>query len=168
MRKIVVLLVAIIASVSVLSAQNYMVVDSEKVFTSLTEYNKALSEIEALSTSYQSNVDSRFAKVETMYNSYVAERGNLSTTARAARESEILKAEEEANLYQETIFSAEGELMKRRLELISPIQQRVFAAIEAFAKANGFDLVLDTASNATILYKSSAVDKTDAIIATLK
>ncbi len=168
MKRILVFVVALIASTTALSAQNYMVVDSEKIFTSLTEYTKAISEIEALSTSYQANVDSRFAKVETLYNSYVAARNSLSDVERAARESEILKAEEDANIYQESIFSTDGELMKRRLELIAPIQKRVFAAIESYASSNGYELVMDTASNATILYKSASVDKTDAIIAILK
>lgn len=168
MKRLLVVAVALIASISTLSAQNYMTVDSEKIFTSLTDYNTAIKEVETLSTTYQANVDKRFEEVQNLYNNYVAQRNTLSATERDARESAILKAEEEANLYQETIFSTDGELMKRRVELISPIQKRVFEAIEAYAKANGFDLVLDTTSNATILYKAENIDRTEAIIAILK
>lgn len=168
MKRVLAIAVALIASISALSAQNYMTVDSEKIFTSLADYNSAIKEIETLSTTYQANVDKRFDEVQNLYDNYVTERNSLSAAQRDARESAILKAEEEANLYQETIFSTDGELMKRRVELISPIQQKVFDAIEKYAKANGYDLVLDTTSNATILYKADNVDRTEAIIKMLK
>ncbi len=168
MKRFITLCAAIIASVTCLVAQNYMVVDSEQVFKSVAEYNTALSELETLSDKYQKEVDAKFEAVEKIYTTYMAQRNSLTATQRTAYESEILKKEEEANEYQESIFSTEGTLMQKRIELISPIQKRVFAAIESYAKANGFDLVLDLASNATVLYKSTAIDRTDAIIQTLK
>ncbi len=168
MKRLVVLLVAMIASAASVAAQNYMVVDSEQIFKSLTAYTSALTELETLGERYQTAVDTKFSAVETLYNSYMAQRNSLSATERAARESEILKAEEAANEYQESIFSTEGLLMERRIELISPIQTRVFETIESYAVTNGFDLVIDIAANATILYKSANVDRTTAIINLLK
>ncbi|MFR9503372.1 MAG: OmpH family outer membrane protein [Rikenellaceae bacterium] len=168
MKKLLVLTIAIIASLSALAAQNYMVVDSEQIFKSMPDYNSALSELESLAEGYQKNVDAQFEAVETLYTTYMAQRNSLTTAERTARESEILKKEEEANEYQESIFSTDGSLMKRRLELISPIQKKVFEAIESYAKANGFDMVIDLASNATVLYYSEQVNRTDAIITILK
>ncbi|MFI3316914.1 MAG: OmpH family outer membrane protein [Rikenellaceae bacterium] len=168
MKKIVVFLVAIFASVASLSAQNYMVVDSEKVFKSIAEYNTALSELETLSASYQKSVDAKFEEVESLYSTYMSRRTSLTEAQRSAYESQILEKESEANEYQESLFSNDGSLMERRIELISPIQTKVFAAIENYAKANGFDLVLDLASNATVLYKSDKIDRTEAVIAYLK
>ena len=83
-------------------------------------------------------------------------------------QQQILQKEEEAQKYQQELFGEEGTLMKKRIELIKPIQEKVFAAIEAYAKANGYELVLDKASNASILYFGSAVDHTDKIIEELK
>ncbi len=168
MKKLAVLFVAIFASMASLSAQNYMVVDSEKIFKSIAAYNSALTELESLAERYQASVDAKFSEIETIYNTYVAQRNSLNAAQRTSYESEILKMEEAANEYQESIFSTEGSLMQRRIELISPIQSRVFETIEAYAKLNGFDLVLDLASNATILYKSAAVDRTEAVINMLK
>ncbi|MFI3323478.1 MAG: OmpH family outer membrane protein [Rikenellaceae bacterium] len=168
MKRVIILFVAILASVASLAAQNYMVVDSEQVFKSIPAYNNALSELETLSEGYQKSIDAQFAAVEVLYNTYVAQRNSLTAAQRTARESEILKKEEEANELQESIFSTEGTLMARRLELIAPIQKRVFEAIESYAKANGFDMVLDLASNSTILYFSASVNRTEEVIATLK
>jgi outer membrane protein len=57
MRKIIIALMAVLMTAGIASAQNYMVVDSEKVFKSITEYNDALEQIEKLATQYQKEVD---------------------------------------------------------------------------------------------------------------
>ena len=161
-------LVAMVLSVAAVSAQNYMVVDSEKVFKSLTAYNNALTEIENLSEQYQAKVDAKFQEVERLYNSYVQQRASLSEATRQQREQQILQKEQEATEYQESLFGTEGELMKKRMELIQPIQQKVFDAIERIATQYGYDLVIDISANPTVLYYSSKVDFTQKIINALR
>ncbi len=162
------MLVALFAITSTVSAQNYMIVDSEKVFKSVAAYNNAITEVDNLATKYQEQVDAKYKAIETLYNNYMAQRNSLSASVRQTRENDILQKEREAKEFQESKFATDGEIMKRRLELISPIQEMVFDAIDAYAKNNGFDLVLDAASNATILYKSDRIDKTQSIINELK
>ena len=168
MKRMILALVAMVLSVAAVSAQNYMVVDSEKVFKSIAAYNEALSEIETLSATYQKQVDDKFAAVETLYNNYMAQRASLSQSARQAKENEILSKESEATKFQESLFGTDGELMKKRMELIQPIQQRVFNAIERIATQYGYDLVIDISANPTILYYSSKVDFTQKIINALR
>ena len=168
MKRLFAAICVLLLSVTVASAQNYMVIDSERVFKSIAEYNNALTEIENLSKQYQAKVDEKFREVETLYNSYVAARASLSDYSRQPREQQILQLEQEATEYQESIFGADGELMKRRRELIQPIQQRVFQVIEQFAKAQGYDLVIDIAANPTVLYYSERVNYPDRIIAEFK
>lgn len=164
----IVALVAMLISVAAVSAQNYMVIDSEKVFKSLSSYNNALTEIDQLAEEYQAKVDAKFQEVETLYNSYMQQRAALSETSRQQREQQILKKEQEATEYQESLFGTEGELMKRRMELIQPIQKKVFDTIESFAAQYGYDLVIDISANPTVLYYSSKVDFTQRIINALK
>ena len=161
-------LVAMVLSVAAVSAQNYMVVDSEKVFKSLTAYNNALTQIENLSEQYQAKVDAKFQEVERLYNSYIQQRASLSEATRQQREQQILQKEQEASEYQESLFGTDGELMKKRMELIQPIQQRVFNAIERIATQYGYDLVIDISANPTVLYYSSKVDFTQKIINALR
>ena len=168
MKRLLFAILSVVMTAAVASAQNYMVVDSEKVFKSIEAYNSALEQIDALSESYQKQVDDKFAAVETLYNNYMAQRASLSESVRQSREQYILNAEAEATKYQESLFGTEGELMKRRMELIQPIQKRVFETLESFAKQYGFDLVIDIAANPTVLYYSSKVDYTNKIIEALK
>ena len=168
MRKIIIALMAVLMTAGIASAQNHMVVDSEKVFKSITEYNDALEQIEKLATQYQKEVDAKFANVEKMYNSYMQQRASLSLSAQQQQEQLILQREAEATEYQESLFGSDGELMKRRISLIQPIQERVFNTIESFSKQYGYDLVIDISANPTILYYSTKVDFTERIIEALK
>ena len=68
MKRVILSIVAVMFAAGVASAQNYMVVDSEKIFKSLAEYNSALEQVESLSKSYQSSVDAKFQEVEQLYN----------------------------------------------------------------------------------------------------
>ena len=167
MRKIIIALMAVMMTSVIASAQNYMVVDSEKVFKSIAAYNDALEQIEKLATQYQKEVDAKFANVEKMYNSYMQQRASLSVSAQQQQEQLILQREAEATEYQESIFGTDGELMKKRINLIQPIQQRVFATIESFSKQYGYDLVIDISVNPTVLYYSTKVDFTERIIEAL-
>ena len=168
MKRIILTVMFALATLGIASAQKYCVIDSEKVFKSLDEYNKAMTQLDELGKAYQTEVDNRYKSIESLYNNYMTQKASLSTTARASVEQQILQKEEEAQKYQQEIFGDEGTLMKKRVELITPIQEKVFAAIEAYAKANGYDLVLDKASNASILYLNTAIDQTAQVIEALK
>lgn len=168
MKRFIIAFMALVMTTGIASAQNYMVVDSEKVFKSIAAYNEALQEIETTATAYQKAVDAKFAEVEKLYNNYMQQRSALSAVARQQNEELILKREAEATEYQESLFGTEGELMKKRVSLIQPIQERVFKTIESFSKQYGYDLVIDISANPTILYYSTKVDFTDRIIEALK
>lgn len=166
--KRLILIAAFVLTAGFVSAQNYIIVNSEKIFKSIDSYNTAISTLDKLAEQYQTLVDNRFDEVETLYNNYQNQRASLSATARQTRENAILAKEREATEYQESLFGKEGALMKKRVELIKPIQDRVFAAIEAYAKQTGADAVLDAANNPTLLYTSPQVERTQQVIDRLK
>ncbi|MCH5335197.1 MAG: OmpH family outer membrane protein [Alistipes sp.] len=169
MKRFILSVAAVLMGVWSLSAQTAVTVDSEKIFKSIDSYNSAMKTLDELGEQYQTQVDAKFKEVETLYNNYMnSQRQYLSESARTARENDILAKEEEAVQFQESIFGQNGTLMKKRVEMIQPIQERVFAAIKAYAEANGIDLVIDKAANPTLLYESAAADRTQAVIDILK
>ena len=168
MKKILLTCLLTLAAAGFASAPNYIVVNSEKVFKSLKEYNDALASLDRMAERYQEEVDRRFAEVETLYENYMAQKPSLTASARNARENAILAREKEVTEYQQQIFGTDGTLMKQRLELIRPIQERVFGAIEAYARQHGAELVLDSANNASLLFCNPAIDRTQQVIEALK
>ena len=145
-------------------AQNTMIVNSEKIFKGLPEYNNAVSSLDKLSTDYQKKIDEAYSAVEKMYNEYQSQRQYLSDRDRQSREDAIISREKEVTKAQQDFFGPEGELMKKRIELVKPIQDRVFKAINDYAAANGVSMVVDEASNATLLYFDPRMDKTEELI----
>lgn len=167
MKRLLFSLLSLIFAVSAYG-QNYMVVNSERIFKSQADYVSALEQIDRLAREEQGRVDAKFSEVEQLYNRYMRVKGSLSLADQRANEEQILKLEQEAVAYQESIFGNEGSLMKFRVELIGPIQKRVFGAIEGYAEDSGYDLVIDSSSNPTLIYNSERVDKTEAVIERLK
>ena len=166
--KRLILIAAFVLSAGTLAAQNYIIVNSEKVFKSIDAYNTALSTLDKLAEQYQDMVDAKFAEVETLYNNYMNQKASLTAATRQTRENDILAKEKAAQEYQETLFGNDGALMKKRIEMIEPIQKQVFSAIEAYAKQVGADVVLDSANNPTLLYSNPSVDRTQQVIDVLK
>ena len=166
--KRLILIAAFVLSAGTLAAQNYIIVNSEKVFKSIDAYNTALSTLDKLAEQYQDMVDAKFAEVETLYNNYMNQKASLTAATRQTRENDILAKEKAAQEYQETLFGNDGTLMKKRVEMIEPIQKQVFSAIEAYAKQVGADVVLDSANNPTLLYSNPSVDRTQQVINVLK
>lgn len=168
MRRLILTLALMLGFAVAAEAQNYAVVNSEKIFKSIESYNAAISELDKLANDYQSQVDEKFEQVENLYNAYMERRDQLNAASQQANEERILKLEQEATEFQESIFGTDGELMKKRLEMIQPIQKKVFDTIESYAKQKGYDMIIDVSQNATMLYYSSKADHTEAIIALLK
>ena len=166
--KRLILTLALVLSAAIASAQNYAVVNSEKIFKSINQYNEAITQLDQMANDYQKQIDAKFEQVEKIYNAYMARRAQLSEASQQANEENILKLEKEAQEFQESIFGTEGELMRKRLELIQPIQKKVFETIEKYAKQKGYDMIIDISQNATMLYYSERADHTDEIIAILK
>lgn len=167
MKRLILIAVFVLTTGS-LAAQNYIIVNSEKVFKSIDAYNTALSTLDKLAEQYQDMVDAKFAEVETLYNNYMNQKASLTAATRQTRENDILAKEKAAQEYQETLFGNDGTLMKKRIEMIEPIQKQVFSAIEAYAKQVGADVVLDSANNPTLLYSNPSVDRTQQVIDVLK
>ncbi len=166
--KRLILIAVFVLTAGTLAAQNYIIVNSEKVFKSIDAYNTALSTLDKLAEQYQDMVDAKFAEVETLYNNYMNQKASLTAATRQTRENDILAKEKAAQEYQETLFGNDGTLMKKRIEMIEPIQKQVFSAIEAYAKQVGADVVLDSANNPTLLYSNPSVDRTQQVIDVLK
>ncbi len=168
MKKAFIILAALVFGTGAAFAQNYMVVDTEKVFKSIDAYNKALAEVDADAERYQKQIDDAFDQLEQAFNTYQQRKASMSAADRAAEEQRIMAREEEITKFQSDTFGEEGTVMKKRVSLIKPIQDKVFAAIEKYAADRGYDIVLDIASNPSVLYYKPSVNHTDAIIAIVK
>lgn len=168
MKRALILAAIIFAAAGSAFAQNYMVVNTEKIFKSMPSYTSAVAQLDTLAQRCQADIDDAFDQLEQTYNDYQAQKASLSASQRQAREKAILDREAEINRYQENVFGQKGTLVTRRVELLKPIQDKVFEVIEKYAREHGYQIVLDTASNPSIIYSSPEADKTEAITELVK
>ena len=111
MKKLLIIAaLAVFAAAGTASAQNYMVVNTETIFKSMTAYNQAVEEMDAAAQQYQQNIDNAYAELEDMYETYMSQKASLSQSARQQREETILNNEKKIAEYQASIFGEDGKM----------------------------------------------------------
>ena len=106
--------------------------------------------------------------IKGMYNKYQAESVLLSDEVRKQREDEILNREKAVRERQKQRFGPDGALFKRRQQMVQPIRDRVYSAIEDFASDQDYDLILDKGSATGILFANPRFDKTEDLMRKLR
>lgn len=145
-------------------AQRYAVIDSKYILEKLIDYKDAQTKLDQQSKTWQTEIDNQMAEVDRLYKSYTAERAMLSDDVRKKREDEIMSKEKAAKELQKKRFGYEGDLFKKRQELIKPIQDRVYTAVQKMASAKNYEFVLDKAGGVTLFYANPTLDKSDEVL----
>ena len=150
------------------NAQKIAIVDINQVLTSVADYKKAQDDLDKISQKWRGEIAQQQDVIKGLYNRYQAEQVLLSDTQRKQREEEIMNKEKEVREAQRVKFGSEGELFKRRQELVKPIQDKVYAAIERFANEKGYDLIFDKSSSAGLIFANPTYDKTSQVVDLVK
>lgn len=150
------------------SAQRIAYVDVNRILESFKEYQDAQSELDRVASKWRQEIAQEYDVIKGLYNRYQAEQVLLSEDARRQREDEIMNREKEVRDLQKARFGPEGELFRRRQEMVRPIQERVYRAIESYATERGYDFIFDKSGAAGIIFFSPAYDKTDDVLSRLK
>lgn len=151
-------------SVSSLSAQKNAYVDTEYILKNIPEFKDAQDELDALSKKWQKEIETNYAEVESMYKKYQAEAVLLPDDLKQKREEEIVKKEQSVKELQKKYFSPDGDLFKKRQELVQPIQEKIYNAIETIATTKNYSFIFDKAGGVTLLYGDPKLDISDDVL----
>jgi outer membrane protein len=158
-------LLILAATVNLASAQqHYCIIDSKYILEKMSDYKDAQTKLDNLSKAWQEEIDNRMAEVDKMYKGYQAEKPMLSDDMRNKRQDEIVAKEKAAKDLQKQRFGYEGDLFKKRQELVKPIQDRVFNAVQKMASSKGYDMVMDKAGGITLFYADPKLDHSDDVL----
>lgn len=166
-KSVFTLLVAafVFASVSAIGQQQkYAYVDTQYILDNIPEFQDAQDELDEFSQKWQKEIEDNYAMVSEMYQKYQAEAVLLPEDVKHKREEEIVTKEKQVKELQRTYFGSEGELYKKRQELIQPIQEKVYNAIESIAATNNYSFVFDKAGGMTLLYGNPKYDISDDVL----
>ncbi|MCB9251461.1 MAG: OmpH family outer membrane protein [Flavobacteriales bacterium] len=148
-------------------AQKFAYVDTEYILSLLPDYKSAQRALNEIAEKWQSEVDKKYEDIDKMYKEYQAEKILLTPDQQKQRENDIIAKEKEAKKFQQDKFGYEGELFKKRQELVKPIQDKVFEAIQKIAKEDALDFIFDKSSDMTMLFSNAKYDKSDDVLTLL-
>ena len=164
MKKIVFTFALCIVMGFAANAQKYACVSTEYILSNIPEYDEAQKKLDQYSIDWQKEIESKFQEIDKLYKSYQSEEYLLPEDLKIKRQDEIIAKEKEAKDLQKKRFGKDGDLTKKREELIKPIQDRVFTAIDEYAKEKGYAFVFDVAGSMTIIYADPKWDINDQIM----
>ena len=167
MKKLIFTLFIVSFTILSASAQRYAYVDTEYILKNLAAYNDAQKELDRLSKQWQTEIEGRYESIDRLYKAYQAEKVLLTEEMRKEREDEVVRKEQEAKDLQRQRFGVDGDLFKKREELIQPIQDQIYNAIKEVAEGGGFSVIFDKANQSNILYADPRYDRSDRVLSRL-
>ena len=147
-----------------LFGQKYAYIDSEYILSNMPDYVEAQAELDRIAAEWQKEIEKQFSSIDSMYKKYQVEAITLPDKMKKRREDAIIAAQQAAKDLQKKRFGKDGDLFKKREELVKPIQDRVFTAIDEYAKEKGYAFVFDVAGAMTIIYADPKWDINDQIM----
>ena len=164
MKRILITASFLFFAVTIISAQKFAYVDSQYILDNLPEYTEAQAQLDEISNQWQKEIEGKFAEVDKMYQSYQAQAILLPEDMKKKKEQEIVDKEKEAKNLQRQHFGQNGDLMKKRQELVKPIQEKVYNAIQDIATNSNYSVIFDKAGALTIMYANPKYDISDEVL----
>jgi outer membrane protein len=163
MKKLFVL-TALVLCLGYVQAQRYGIVDTKYILEKIPDYKDAQKKLEQFSTQWQKEIDDRQVALDRMYKDFEAEQVMLSDELKKRREDELFVREKEVRDLQRKRFGFEGDLFKKRQELIKPIQDKVYNAIQKIAVNRQFDFILDKSEGITVIFADPKLDRSEDVL----
>ncbi len=164
MKKIIFFLLTIVMITLSVNAQRYAIIDTRYILSKLPDYSDAQKKLDAFSLQWQKEIDDKQAVLDQLYRNYEAEKVMLSEELLKKREDDLFNKEKEVRDLQKKRFGFEGDLFKKRQELVKPIQDKVYNAVQKLAVARQYDLILDKSEGITIIFADPKLDRSDDVL----
>ncbi len=164
MKKLFLVFTFIAATAATSFAQRYAIIDTKYILDKLPDYAQAQQQLDDMASNWQKEIDALQAELDKMYRDFDAEQVMLSEELKKKRADQLFIKEKNLRDLQRQRFGFEGDLFKKRQELIKPIQDRVYNAVQKLAVARGYDFILDKSEGITVIFADPKLEKSDDIL----
>jgi outer membrane protein len=164
MKKILLFVFAMVTIAITAGAQKYAIIDTRYILEKMQDYTKAQKQLDDIAADWQKDIDARQAALDKMYKDYDAEQVMLPEDLKKKREDQLVVKEKDIRNLQRQRFGFEGDLFKKRQELIKPIQDKVYNAVQKLSVQRGYDFVLDKSEGITIIFADPKLDKSEDVL----
>ena len=164
MKKLLIALSSLMLVTAAAQAQKYAIIDTRYILDKMPDYKEAQKQLDDVAAGWQKDIDAKQTELDKMYKDYEAEQVMLSPELKQKREDQLFNKEKDLRDLQRKRFGFEGDLFKKRQELVKPIQDKVFNAVQKMAIQRGYDFVLDKSEGITIIFADPKLDKSEDVL----
>jgi outer membrane protein len=163
-NKFFIALLIITVAATQAKAQKFAFVDSEYMLGKMPEYKAAQKRLDDMSAEWQKEIEKRLTEIDKMYKDYQAEQVVLTQDQQQKKQQEIVEKEKALKDFQKSKFGQGGELEKKKQELIKPLQDKIFDAVQKIAKERGLDFIFDKNGEMVMLVANIKYDLSDDVL----
>ena len=143
-------------------------IDMEYILENVPEYQEASKQLESRVQEWKAEAEAKMRKVEDMKTRLDNERALLTKELIEEREEEIAYMEQQALEYQQNRFGPNGDYMIQKKQLVRPIQDQVFTAVQQIAENRNLDFVFDRTADIGMIYADKQYDVSETVLRTIK
>jgi outer membrane protein len=145
-------------------AQRYAVIDTKYILEKMPEYKNAQKTLDDIATGWTKEIGQLEGELNKMFRDFEAEQVMLSDDLKKKREDQLYSKEKALRDLQRQRFGFEGDLFKKRQELIKPVQDKVYNAVQKLAVQRGYDFILDKSEGITVIFADPKLEKSDDVL----
>lgn len=145
-------------------AQKYGYIDSDYILSSMEEYQSAKANLDKMVERWTAEIEDRQDVIRQKKDNFAREEVLLPTEEKEKRQEEIKKLESETMEFQKLRFGVSGDYFQKRQELIKPIQDRIYEAMQKVASKKNYSFIFDRANQSNLIYADSKYDLSDDVI----
>lgn len=164
MKKFFLTMMIVVFTMTMVYSQKFAYVDTQYILDNIPEFTEAQAQLDEISSQWQKEIDAKFAEVDKMYKDYQTQSVLLPEDMKKKKEQEIVDKEKEAKNLQRTRFGKDGDLFKKRQELVKPIQEKIYNAIQEISTNNNYAVIFDKGGSLTIMYANPKYDISDEVL----
>ena len=164
MKKVFLLAACSLLLAAFAQAQKYAIIDTKYVLDKVPEYKTAQRQLDEIAAGWQKEIDNQQADLDKAYKDFDAEQVMLSDDLKHKRQDQLFNKEKSLRDLQRKRFGFEGDLFKKRQELIKPVQDKVYNAVQKLATQRGYDFILDKSEGITVIFADPKLEKSDDVL----
>lgn len=164
MKKLFLLAAFTLTLGTLVQAQKYAVIDTKYILDRMPEYKTAQKQLDDIAATWQKEIDRLQMELDKMYKDFEAEQVMLSDELKKKREDQLFVKEKTLRDLQRSRFGFEGELFRKRQELIRPVQDKVYNAVQKLAVQRGYDFILDKSEGITVIFADPKLEKSEDVL----
>jgi outer membrane protein len=145
-------------------AQKIAFIESEFILDKVSSYKMAKEKLDKQSLDWQKEIEGKMKELDVLYKKFQSEQALYTEQMKQDKIAEVEKKEKEVSEMQKQRFGPNGDVFKKRQELIQPIINQMFDEVKKIAESKGYDLVVDKNNGNSIVYNNSKLNISDQVV----